>query len=155
MIAHRISHTHTHTYMHTRAHTHTHTHTHTHVHTTHGHTCTYTLSMDVTPCLSVLTQSRQTYDDLRSCEKKARMRYLTHEGQEKYWQSTDVSKGSTSPLMHSHTRPNPPTPTSAMNGVTKEQEPLTPRKSALEKDNEEVAVTEARAKRIGYQVSTV
>lgn len=98
-------------------------------------------------------QSRQTYDDLRACEKKAGTRYLTHEAQDKYWQSTDGGKGSTSPLLHM-ARPIA-TPSSGMNGVTREQEPLSPRKSALEKDDTEVARTEARAKRIGYQVSAV
>ena len=81
------------------------------------------------------------------------MRYLTHEGQDTYWQSTvadkSISTGTTA-------TPSNSTPLvdqgQAMNGSPKSVEH---RKSALEKNDAEVESTEKRAKRIGYQVSTV
>ena len=86
------------------------------------------------------------------------MRYLTHEGQDTYWQSAGADKSISTSAMatHSNSTMNP-VQGQAMNGTapTVEQQPVGPRKSALEKSDAEVAKTEKRATTIGYKVSTV
>ena len=106
-------------------------------------------------------QDRQTYEDLRDLEKRAKTRYLTHEGQDSYWQSTGADKGSssssTSAMATHSTSAMSPVQGKEMNGTAPavEQQPLGLRKSALDKTDAEVAKTEKRATTIGYKVSTV
>lgn len=85
------------------------------------------------------------------------MRYLTHEGQDTYWQSTGADTNVSTGTMVTPSNSTTLVQGQAMNGTPPSSVELAVehRKSALEKDDAEVASTEKRAKRIGYQVSTV